>query len=52
MEEREVKIIYKPPVFNDRYRDSLYEVRCIGLQSGYGDTLEEAIRDFDFVNCQ
>lgn len=52
MEEKEVKIIYRPPAFNERYRNSLYEVKCEGLNSGYGDTLQEAIEDFDFANCQ
>lgn len=52
MEEKEVKIIYRPPAFNERYRNSLYEVKCEGLNSGYGYTLQKAIEDFDIVNCQ
>lgn len=50
MEEKEIKIIYKPPVFNDRYGTMPYEVKCEGLSSGYGYTLQEAIEDFDFQN--
>lgn len=49
-EEREIKIIYRPPVFNTRHSGSPYEVRCEGLQSGWGDTLQEAIEDFDYNN--
>ncbi len=49
--EKEIKIIYRPPIFNDRYTSSLYEVRCEGLESGYGNTLEESIRDFDYKNA-
>lgn len=50
MEEKEVKIIYRPPAFSERYRKSLYEIKCDGLNSGYGDTLQEAIEDFDYNN--
>lgn len=50
--EHEIKIIYRKQ-HSDIYRGKRYmpyEVMCEGRYSGYGETLEEAIRVFDKNN--
>ena len=48
--EHEIKIIYREQTC---FMDKIYlpyEVSCEGRYSGYGETLEEAIKEFDKNN--
>lgn len=47
--EREVKIVLVPKEWIAEDTD-MFRVECEGLHSGWGRTLEEAIRDFDKEN--
>lgn len=48
--EHEIKIIYREQMNIGRTTYLPYEVRCEGRHSGYGETLEEAIKEFDKNN--
>ena len=50
--EHQIKIIYREQTFPMGRKTYLpYEVSCEGRYSGYGETLEEAIKDFDRNNA-
>ena len=48
--EHEIKIIYREQVRVGRKIYLPYEVSCENRFCGYGNTLEEAIKDFDKQN--
>lgn len=50
--EHEIKIIYREQTFSIGKNYLPYEVRCEGRYSGYGKTLEEAIKEFDRNNAE
>lgn len=48
--EHEIEIVYREQVSMSRKIYLPYEVRCEGRCSGFGSTLEEAIKEFDRNN--
>lgn len=48
--KHEIKIIYTEQVNMNKKTYIPYEVSCEGRHSGYGNTLEEAIKEFDKNN--
>lgn len=48
--EHKIKIVYREQVSIGRKIYLPYEVSCEGRYSGYGNTLEEAIKEFDKNN--
>lgn len=51
--EHEIRIIYREQTFSPNGKIYLpYEVCCEGRYCGHGETLEEAIKDFDRNNAE
>ena len=50
--EHEVRIVYRKQVNIGRKTYLPYEVSCEGRYTGCGNTLEEAIKDFDNNNMR
>lgn len=48
--EHEIEMVYREQGNMSRKKHLTYEVRCEGRYSGFGSTLEEAIKEFDKNN--